>query len=60
MGTVILVLTIAMALFKGALVGALRKILPYTQPVSAAFMILAGAYIVFYWLTEGELLDKIM
>ena len=60
MGTVILVLTIAMALFKGALVGALRKILPYTQPVSAAFMILAGAYIVFYWLTEGELLDKIV
>ena len=60
MGTVILVLTIAMALFKGALVGALHKILPYTQPVSAAFMILAGAYIVFYWLTEGELLDKIM
>ena len=60
MGTVILVLTIAMALFKGTLVGALRKILPYTQPVSAAFMILAGAYIVFYWLTEGELLDKIM
>ena len=60
MGTVILALTIAMALFKGALVGALRKILPYTQPVSAAFMILAGSYIVFYWLTEGELLDKIM
>ncbi|MCY4528875.1 MAG: cytochrome c biogenesis protein CcdA [Chloroflexi bacterium] len=60
MGTVILILTIAMALFKGALVGALRKILPYTQPVSAVFMILAGAYIVFYWLTEGELLDKIM
>ena len=60
MGTVILVLTIAMALFKGALVSTLRKILPYTQPVSAAFMILAGAYIVFYWLTEGELLDKIV
>ena len=60
MGTVILALTITMALFKGTLVGALRKILPYTQPVSAAFMILAGAYIVFYWLTEGELLDKIM
>ncbi len=60
MGTVILALTVAMALFKGALVGALRKILPYTQPVSAAFMILAGSYIVFYWLTEGELLDKIV
>lgn len=60
MGTVILVLTVAMALFKGALVGALRRILPYTQPISAALMILAGSYIVFYWLTEGELLDRII
>ena len=54
MGTVVIILTIAVALFKGAMVGALRKILPYTQVVSAALMILAGAYIVFYWLTEGR------
>lgn len=54
MGTVVIILTIAVALFKGAMVGALRKILPYTQAVSAALMILAGSYIVFYWLTEGR------
>ena len=53
MGTVILVLTLGMAVFKGAMVGGLRKALPYIQPVSAAIMILAGAYIVFYWLTLG-------
>ena len=53
MGTVILVLTLGMAVFKGAMVGGLRKALPYIQPVSAAIMILAGSYIVFYWLTLG-------
>ncbi len=58
MGTVIMALTLAVALFRGAMVGALRKVLPYTQPLSAAFMILAGAYIVFYWLTAGGLVDK--
>ena len=54
MGTVVIILTIAVALFKGAMVGALRKILPYTQTVSATLMILAGSYIVFYWLTKGR------
>ena len=53
MGTVILVLTLGMAVFKGAMVGGLRKALPYIQPVSAAIMLLAGSYIVFYWLTLG-------
>ena len=53
MGTVILVLTLGMAVFKGAMVGGLRKALPYIQPVSAGIMLLAGAYIVFYWLTLG-------
>ena len=53
MGSVILVLTLGMALFRGAMVGGLRKTLPYIQPVSAVIMIVAGAYIVFYWLTLG-------
>ena len=53
MGTVILVLTLGMAVFKGAMVGGLRRALPYIQPVSAAIMLVAGAYIVFYWLTLG-------
>ena len=59
MGSVIMVLTLALALFKGTLVGGLRKLIPYIQPVSAGFMILAGSYIVFYWLTWGGLLDKL-
>lgn len=56
MGLVIIGLTIGMALFKGTMVGLLRKALPYVQPIGAWLMIIAGAYIVFYWLTIGGLL----
>ena len=56
MGLVIIALTLGMALFKGGMVGALRKALPHIQPVGTWMMILAGSYIVFYWLTIGELL----
>lgn len=59
MGLVIVLLTLAIALFKGAMVGALRKALPHIQPISAGLMVLAGSYIVFYWLTIGDLLTKI-
>ena len=51
MGVVIMALTIGMALFKGVMVGALRRALPYVQPVGALLMIMAGSYLVFYWLT---------
>ena len=56
MGFVIMLLTVGMALFQSAAVGAVRKALPLIQPVSAGMMILAGSYIVFYWLTLGGLL----
>ena len=56
MGMVIMALTLGMAFFKTAMVGALHKILPYTQPVGAWLMVIAGTYIVFYWLTIGGLL----
>ncbi len=55
MGLVILVLTISMALFKRAVVTGLRKALPFFQPFSAVFMIAAGSYLAYYWLTIGEL-----
>jgi cytochrome c-type biogenesis protein len=53
MGLVIMLLTIGMALFKGTMVRWLRKAMPYVQTVGAWLMILAGAYLVFYWLTIG-------
>lgn len=56
MGLVIMALTLGMAIFKGAMTRFLRRALPYIQPVGAWLMVLAGAYIIFYWLTIGGLL----
>lgn len=56
MGLVIMILTVGIAVFKGAMVSRIRKALSYVQPVGAWLMVLAGAYIVFYWLTLGDLL----
>ncbi|MEE8464829.1 MAG: cytochrome c biogenesis protein CcdA, partial [Dehalococcoidia bacterium] len=38
MGVVIMALTVGMAFFKGAMVGALRKVMPYVQPVGSWLM----------------------
>ncbi len=57
MGSVLLVLTLGIALVKeGVVVGTLRKILPYVQKISAILLIIAGGYIVYYWLSSGLLL----
>ena len=56
MGLVILALTLGMAFFKGAMVGLVRKALPYIQPIGAWLMVIAGTYLVFYWLTVGGLI----
>ena len=56
MGLVIMVLTLGMAFFRGAMVRGLRRALPYVQPIGAWLMVIAGAYIIFYWLTLGDLL----
>ena len=61
MGSIIVLLTLTISAFKGAMVGLLRAALPYIQPVSAVLMIAAGAYIVFYWLTLGaDLIGKLI
>ncbi len=54
MGMVIIAMTLGMAIFKGAMVKLMRKALPFIQPLAAGFMVVAGTYIVFYWLTVGR------
>ena len=49
-----MVMTLGMAIFKGAMVRLMRRALPYIQPIASAFMVIAGGYIVFYWLTVGR------
>ncbi len=56
-GSVLMTLSIAMALIKGGLVLSLfRRIVPYVNMISAVFLILAGSYICYYWLKSGLLL----
>jgi len=56
MGLVIIILTLCISLFEGAMIGKLRQFVLYVKPISAGFMTLSGAYIVFYWLTIGGLM----
>lgn len=56
MGVVVLLLTLSMALFRGALVSRLRSALRYVEPAMIALLFLAGSYLVYYWLTAGGLL----
>jgi cytochrome c biogenesis protein CcdA len=57
MGSVILALTLSLAVFKTALLVWLKNAMVYVQPVSAVLMLAAGGFIVYYWLTFGQLLD---
>ena len=59
MGFVIMALTLSMAVFKGAMVGGLRKMLPHVGIISAVLLLVSGAFIVYYWLTIGNLLEQI-
>lgn len=56
MGSVIMVLTLGMAVARSVLIRWMRTVLPYVSVVGAWLMVVAGTYIVFYWLTLGDLL----
>jgi cytochrome c-type biogenesis protein len=54
MAAVLVTLTLALAFFKQGLVKWLRKAVPYVQLASAGLLVLAGAYVIFYWLSSGS------
>ena len=56
MGLVITVLTLSMAVFQQVWVDRVRRAVRFVGPASAALMLVAGAYVVYYWLTLGGLL----
>jgi cytochrome c-type biogenesis protein len=60
MGFVITMFTVSTAIFKSALLTNLRSISRYVQPVSGVLLLVAGAYIVYYWLTLGGLLETMI
>jgi cytochrome c-type biogenesis protein len=59
MGVVVIGVTLGVALFRDAVLTRTRKPTRYVQPASAALLLLAGAYIIYYWLTLGGLLAAV-
>jgi cytochrome c-type biogenesis protein len=59
MGVVVIGVTLGVALFRDAVLTRTRKTMRYVQPASAALLLLAGAYIMYYWLTLGGLLAAV-
>ncbi|MCH2508093.1 MAG: cytochrome c biogenesis protein CcdA [Dehalococcoidia bacterium] len=57
MGTVIISLTVSMAVLRQGIIRWYRNISPVIQPVCACLMFFAGLYIVFYWITGGEVIE---
>lgn len=56
MGAVIALLTLAIVVFKGALVGVLQRGMVFIERASALLLILAGLYLIYYWLFIGRLI----
>jgi cytochrome c-type biogenesis protein len=54
MAALLVTLTLALAFFKQGLVKWLRRAVPYVRLASAILLVLAGAYVIFYWLSSGS------
>ncbi len=50
MGSVLIVVTLSTALFRGTVVQSLRRLLPHVQRISALFLVGAGGYLIYYWI----------
>ena len=59
MGTVLMILTISTALFKGAVNDYVKKLMPWVERLTPILVIVAGLFIVAYWLTIGGLGEHI-
>lgn len=59
MGSVITALTLAVALFRSAMVRRLRGAARFIEPMGTVLLFVAGGYIVYYWLTIGDLLGRV-
>ena len=56
MASVLVVLTLALAALRGASMRWMRTLPRFVAPISAALLLAAGAYLVYYWLTIGRLI----
>jgi len=56
MGSVLTILALSFALFKGGLTTYVHRLLPYMGRAAGALLLISGSYQVHYWLTKGGLL----
>jgi cytochrome c biogenesis protein CcdA len=50
MALVLTALTVTLALARGGLLRGLRRVMPYVDRVAGVFLVLAGLYLVYYWI----------
>ena len=60
MTAIMIALTISLALFKGGLATRLRRVLPYVGTISGVLLLLAGGYIVYYWIFRAGVLRSLL
>ena len=60
MGLVVTVVTLCSAVFQSAAAARARSIVRFVQPASVVLLLIAGAYIIYYWLTLGGLLRVVL
>ena len=53
MGSMILFVTLSMAILKGVMIRYIKLALPYVERIGVFLVVLSGMYIVFYWMTIG-------
>jgi cytochrome c biogenesis protein CcdA len=59
MGMIMHSLTLGIAMVKKRLViGTMRRVVPYIHKISAFFLLTAGGYIIYYWLSSGLLFES--
>lgn len=57
MGTVLVLVTISVAVFHGALTARLRALIPYVHRIGPAFLVGAGLYVIYYWVVLGDIFN---
>ena len=53
MGSMILFVTLSMAILKGVMIRYIKLALPYVERIGFFLVVLSGMYIVFYWMPIG-------
>lgn len=59
MGIILILVTIGVLFFKGAVNQFGAKVIPHVETIGALSLIISGAYLTYYWITEGNMLSSL-